>query len=156
MALGFCVLKNGCVSKETSQTSKLRNVLRFLFENRRKPDLQHFKHFVDEVSLPTVDIFCLQEVKKLTGRAKATALFVGICRDESPSSAFSSDSTRPGPFRPSVAQRRQMTWRALHRGDVAALHRHCIASLLAGGKPLRRHLCLFPGTGVVGDDATDR
>ena len=47
----------------------------FFVENRRKPDLQHFKHFVDEVSLPTVDILCLQEVKKLTGRAKATALF---------------------------------------------------------------------------------
>ena len=48
--LWCCVLKNGCVSKETFQTSKLRKVHRFFFgkpwETIRKPDLQGFKHFV--------------------------------------------------------------------------------------------------------------
>ena len=44
--------------------------------------------FVDKVSLPTVVFFCLQEVKKLTGRAKAPPVFVGFAVPALPAAPF--------------------------------------------------------------------
>lgn len=154
LAMWQYVLKNGCVSKEASQTSKLRKVHRFFWKTVGN-QIYRVSNICRRGLIANCWYFLFaggQEADR-SGEGNGSVCWDLPWRISQHRVFVRLDQARTFPLIGGAAQADDMACVA-----PMGMLQHCIAlhRILAGGKPLRRHLCLFPGTGVVGDDATDR